>query len=138
MVPGRLGRRPPAGLDLVPAGFAAGGSVSLAELIDEHGGAIEADLQRFYGADLLDVYRGRLHPRKVLRWLAWLPDDGAFAASVRGGRPWLGWGQDRTIAVDSWDLAVTAAMAGSKKKPPTYPRPSARQVRQRPRAAQEV
>lgn len=60
-----------------------------------------------------------MKPAKVLRLLTWLPDDGAFAASLRGGPDHLGWGRDRTILADQWDLAAVVA-AG--KKAPKYPR----------------
>jgi hypothetical protein len=73
-----------------------------------------------YGLDLLDMYRGVISPGKVLRLIQWLPDDGAFAASLHGGPEFLGMGRDRVLAMDQWDLTAAAA-AG--KKAPKYPRP---------------
>ena len=88
--------------------------------------------------DLADAFAGRLRPRRVLRLLSRLPDTSALAASMAadppkgGGAPpaWRqmqGWGQDRHLLADLWDLTAAAAMAGAKgKKPPRYPRPQSR------------
>lgn len=65
-------------------------------------------------------------PSYVLELIGWLPDAGPYAASVRGGRQFHGWGQDRTLLADLWDATVAIGVAGSKKKPPRYPRPEAR------------
>lgn len=66
----------------------------------------------------------------MLALLEWIPDDGAMAASLRGGRHWLGWTRRAELAAATWDLhaAVAHAKAGKKakgKKAPTYPRPKA-------------
>ena len=115
-----------------------GGSLGLAELIDSHGEAIEADLQAHYGLDLNDVYRDPddprwLSPARVHRLLHWVPDDGAFAASVQGGRAHLGWGFDRHLDTSKYELDAAVAMAGSKKKPPTIDRPKQAGTRRRRR-----
>lgn len=62
-------------------------------------------------------------PGYLLWLIEWLPDDGAFAASLRGGHDHYGWGTDRHMVADQWDVDVAIGMAGSKKKPPHYPRP---------------
>ena len=58
----------------------------------------------------------------------WLPDDGAFAASLQGGPQFLGYGRDRAIRMDSFDLAGAIAVG---KKAPTLPRPGQRTNRGR-------
>lgn len=112
----------------VPGGDAAGGSLALGELIDEHQAALAWD---FHGqgidwwawmSDLLSDEPARC-PRYLLELVQWLPDDGAFAASLRGSRDHYGKGSVWHLLADQWDLSAAAAMAGSKKKPPQYPRP---------------
>ena len=56
-------------------GVEGGGSLSLAALLAEHWQAAEADLQRYYGLDLVDVFRGTLTLRKVSVLVAGLPSD---------------------------------------------------------------
>lgn len=91
------------------------------------------DLSRA-GLDLWDVVadlvsdRPRRSPGYVLALLGWIPEDGATIASMRGGRHWLGWTRAVDVVADTWDLHAAVAVAGGKKKPPTYPRP----VRPRP------
>jgi hypothetical protein len=70
----------------------------------------------------------------VLRLLAWLPDDSRTAASIQAhpprgkadppslARQLYGWGADRHLAADTWDLL--AAANTSKGRPPKYPRPT--------------
>lgn len=65
-------------------------------------------------------------PGYILGLIEWLPDDGAFAASLRGGRDHYGKGSIWHLLADQWDLSAAAAMAGSKKKAPQYPRPGAK------------
>lgn len=50
----------------------------------DHGDEIEADLQRYYGLDLLDLYRGRLSLRKVGVLIAHLPLGSATVAALSG------------------------------------------------------
>lgn len=108
--------------------FTAGGSLSVAELIDKHGDALLADFRRYYGLDLVDVIDGRngLTPRKALALAIHLPSDSAFAASARGGTKFRGWTEDRYLAVaqvnaireQTWVLA-----AANSKRPPKRPEP---------------
>lgn len=66
-------------------------------------------------------------PRYVLALIEWVPPSGALAASLRGGRQWLGWSRDSQLLADTWDLhaAVAHAQGGKKArgKAPSYPRP---------------
>ncbi|MFI9076065.1 hypothetical protein ACIGW8_06105 [Streptomyces sioyaensis] len=69
-----------------------GGSSALGQLIaDGHGGALRADLQRFYGLDLADVWRGTLTPRRAWQLTEHLPPDSALAALLAGGPEHRGW-----------------------------------------------
>lgn len=52
--------------------------------------------------------------------LKWLPDTSPFAASIAGGREWLGWGLDRLLARRlDWHTAA----AVSKETPRPIPMP---------------
>jgi hypothetical protein len=64
-----------------------------------------------------------------------LPDDSLTHALMRGGREFFGWGQDRYIAVDTFDaLQTNTVVSGNwKKKAPEidpYPRPGAEENKQ--------
>lgn len=67
-------------------------------------------------------------------WLIeWLPDTGAFYASVRGGVQQRGWTADRYIAAYSADTLAVANYQrnnGKGRKPKPIPRPT---NRKRPR-----
>jgi hypothetical protein len=52
--------------------------------LSRYPGAVEADLQRYYGIDLADMYRGRLTPRKVAVLVQYLP-RGAVLWQLVGG-----------------------------------------------------
>ncbi|MET8687704.1 hypothetical protein ABZV77_26175 [Streptomyces sp. NPDC004732] len=52
--------------------------------VDEHAEALEADLLRFYGLDLLDWHRGRLSSRRLAVLIRHLPRDGAVAREAEG------------------------------------------------------
>lgn len=108
---------------MVCGAAAAGGSASLADLLDKYGEAIESDLRRFYGVDIRDLFTSVLSPRHVVSLIVWLPDDSALAAAAQGGREHLGWGTDRYMRAAQWNLTAAAAMAGSKRQPPTFPTP---------------
>lgn len=90
---------------------------------DGHGEAIEADLQREYGLDLLDVFRGTLSPAKVMRLLGQLDERSALFASLAGNPEFRGWTPETRILADVWDL-LARVNTGEKRKPPSYPRPT--------------
>lgn len=67
-------------------------------------------------------------PREVLALVEGLPDTGLFAARLAGGEQWreyIGWGKERHMAADVWDLLV-AINTPKGKKPSKYPRPEAK------------
>lgn len=61
-------------------------------------------------------------PRYWLSLIEWLPDTGALAAAIQGGREFRGWGLDRYMAADRWDMHM--AEVSGKKNSPQYPRPA--------------
>lgn len=53
-------------------------------LVEEHAEALEADLLRYYGVDLLDWYRGELSSRRLATLVRQLPRDSAFRLAQEG------------------------------------------------------
>jgi hypothetical protein len=82
------------------AGAEQGGRVgkltSLAGWLREYGEAIEADLDRFYGLDLLDFYRGRITARALWVRLRNLPPEAATVTLARQQDPGEGQGRGRS------------------------------------------
>lgn len=98
-------------------------------LIRLHGDAIEADLA-FRGFDLLDMWRGKLTPRKVDVLIRGLPPDSATRMAMNEGEPL--WGRTDHILADlvdamnsnTWVLANhEAAKKDRSPFPEPYPRP---------------
>lgn len=69
-----------------------GGILSLFEILSEHGYAVEADLRRYYGVDLLAFWRDEFTPRQVLVMLYHLPAESASAALLRDKPELQDWG----------------------------------------------
>lgn len=65
---------------------------------------MEADLQRYYGVDLLDYHRGLITARKLHVLIDQLPYDSATATSQNGGHPV--WGPGEHLTADLWSLIV--------------------------------
>ncbi|MFF2621248.1 hypothetical protein [Oerskovia jenensis] len=57
-------------------------------LLRDHAGALEADFQRWYQADLLDLYRGDLTFRKASEWARHLPPGAAVFREMGGPLAW--------------------------------------------------
>lgn len=53
-------------------------------MLQNHGGALEADLHRFYGMDLADLWRGTLGARKISVLLEHLPEESAVRRAEGG------------------------------------------------------
>lgn len=87
---------------------------------------MEADFHRYYGLDVLDLYRGRMSPHKAARLFGQLPPDGAV------GRANAGEGYTITdhLILEMIDLLVGAnwqrANQGRKKSEQTPPPEPAR------------
>ena len=101
-----------------------GGSLALGELIDKHGTALVSDFRRYHGVWLWDAI-DEVPPRILLALVEGLPDTSAYAASTQGGREYQGWGVDRHMAANLWDL-LAAVNTDPKKRPPQHPRPNKR------------
>lgn len=117
-------------------GAESGGSLALRGLIDDHGDALVYDFRAHLGLHLPLVLAEGWDPSYVLTLIGGLPDTSAYIASVKAGgdedgwRKFYGWGQDRMLAADHWDLDVAIGMAGNRrKKAPRYPRPVKRKKR---------
>jgi hypothetical protein len=108
----------------VAGGDRAGGSTALGQLILEgHGGALRADLQRYYGLDLVDLWRGTLSPRRVWQLSEYLPTDSALHAELSGGLEFRAWNLQTQLTAHLLN-AIRAAdvnnvrVNGGKAKPP--------------------
>ncbi|MGI5481262.1 hypothetical protein [Streptomyces lavendofoliae] len=53
-------------------------------LVEEHAEALEADLLRHYGVDLLDWHRGRLSSRRLAVLVRHMPRDSVLARALHG------------------------------------------------------
>lgn len=113
-------------MDRVPGGRTAGGSRQLLQLIDEHGSAVLADLQRYYNLDLRDLWREgtTLTPRFVLWLVEHLPHESATVASMKGGPEHRPWTLDIYLMAHMVNLLAAAnhQRAGKRmRKPPVQP-----------------
>jgi hypothetical protein len=91
-------------------------------LLNRHHEAIEFDLHRWLGMDLLDFWRGRISARKLLVLLLRLPAESEFKQAVDpDGTVIASWRPTDYILADLFDL--TRAVAGAKNQQ-TYPRPT--------------
>lgn len=76
-------------------------------MLRDHTDAVEADLQRFYGVDLGDLWRGRLSVRRLSVLIAHLPPGSAVWAA-ENGIPY-GWSLTDVLLTD-----VFAALTGEQ------------------------
>jgi hypothetical protein len=101
----------------------SGGSRGLAQLVDEYGEHLAADLLEFYSVDLRDLF----HPEKpltpvfLLALIRGLPEDCRFNAERRGGQQFRGWDASRYAAVATVNavraMTYTYVSAHSKSRP---------------------
>ena len=107
-------------------GDSGGGSRGLAQLIDEYGEYLAADLLEYYRVDLRDILRpeGQLTPTFLLSLIRGLPEGSRFNAEQRGGVQFRGWDMDRYIsvalvnAVRGLQYTYVSAHSKSRPKPP--------------------
>lgn len=72
-----------------PFGDGAGKLAGLHRLLEQHGEAVEADLERYYRRDLAEFFTGGLSARKLLVLVRHLPHDSATVqAMVQDGADW--------------------------------------------------
>ena len=101
-----------------------GGSRGLADLIDEFGEHLAADLLEVYGVDLRDIFNdeARLTPLYLLTLIRGLPESSRFVAERRGGQQFRGWDAAMYAAVANVNatraLQYVYVAAHSKNKPP--------------------
>ncbi len=95
--------------------------------MEEHAEALEADLLRHYGVDLLGWYRGELSSRRLAVLVRHLPRDSAFRLAHEGEA--AGWSLgDQLLAAVVDHLAVANWMFASVNRdedeaPPEPPQP---------------
>lgn len=111
--------------------------------MDEHTDRVEADLQRYYGVDLRDLFRGSLSWRRLGALVASLPPQSALVSAIvtsgdavdpGDGRP-HGWSiSDYLLAavvdavnVNTWTLRQVNSKS-KVKPPPPLPRPGERRA----------
>lgn len=114
-------------------GNSAGGILGLCRLLNEHGEAIEADLQRYYGTDLRDLFRpgSGLTWRRLRALVVNLPSDSALARTIAG--PDSVWTLETQLLAAMHDRLSEAnwqrGNAGAKspsRRPQPIPRPGVR------------
>lgn len=98
----------------LPGSDATGGSRQLLQLIDEHGTAILADLRRYFGVDLRDLWRdgGDLTPRYVFWLVEHLPADSSTWAAMKGGKEHRSWTTETYLLAH----AVNALVVGNHQR----------------------
>lgn len=146
--PGPRHRRPLRTQFGAPGGFSA-----LVSLIEDYGEAIEYDLARELGWDLLDFFRARRPWPQLLRLIERLPDHSHYKSAIhnddelalaqreaerregkRSGRPspkvdLRVWTPERAALTDVADIllgirsSLEAQRTGKRQKTPTMPRP---------------
>jgi hypothetical protein len=99
--------------------------------VDEHAEALEADLLRYYGIDLLDWHRDRLSARRLTVLVKQLPRDSALNRELHGeAADWSVTDHLLAAAVDhlaaaNWMFASVNSEEGDQPEPPApVPRPS--------------
>lgn len=102
-----------------------GGSRALAELIETHGSSIVADLKHYFQTDVALTVSGEGEtPRRVLAYIAHMPNGSATQASVREEPDAFGWDTQTYLLAGLVDAVrentfVTAQTNTKKKiKPP--------------------
>lgn len=107
-----------------------GGIAGLLVLIADHEEAVEADLRRFYGVRLSDVWVGGESLRHVRSLIRCLPPESALAAELpeSSARPDRRprWGHVEYLLADVVDVLLAANWqrgGGKSQRPKPYPRP---------------
>lgn len=110
-------------------GHSAGGSLQLAELIDEYGEHIYRDLHEYAGGlNLVDLLRddSGYSPRQILLLIKGLPLESATIALMRGSEEFRGWGIDRyqrAALIDAVRENTYAFISANSKKKVAAPEP---------------
>lgn len=113
-------------------GHQRGGIGGLVALLSEHGEAIEADLQRYYGLALGDVTTGRLSWRRLRVLVAQLPPDSALARALNG--PAADWAPTEYLLAHVVDLLAWSNYQrahGKGRRPRPVARPGSAPTKRR-------
>ena len=86
-------------------------------MLQNHGEALEADLQRYYQVDLADMYRGRVSIRRVSVLASNLPRGGAVGVRL-GGPAAITAEVEASWVVENTLTRIAHAQAGGKGKAP--------------------
>ena len=73
-------------------GYSAGGSLALADLLDEHGDKIYPEVLRYYGVDLRGLFLSELDAKTALCLVYALPPDSMTYAALTNDKDTAGWG----------------------------------------------
>lgn len=97
-------------------------------LVREHGDALEADFQRWYGIDLGDLYRGQLTPRRAAALAVNLPPGSVTWIEADMSAAWtvaehLAAAQIDALNVANWQRTKDGQKGHKRPKP--IPRPGA-------------
>ncbi|HBJ72822.1 MAG TPA: hypothetical protein DDY88_03735 [Actinobacteria bacterium] len=113
--------------------------IGLLQLLDEHSGAVEADLQGTYHIDLRDLWRfdeqgfRRLTLRRVWVLVTHLPPAAATRIALGGS----GWDRKEHLAADLWHAIVKSPHPGLPVvESPVDPKKSKRVAEFKKRAAE--
>lgn len=98
--------------------------MGLAWLIREHGEALEADFERYYSIDLVDLYRGHLTPRKAQTLAIRLPPGALTWQDVGTDAAWSTESHLLAQIVDTLNAANYQRAGGKGDKPKPLPRPT--------------
>jgi len=104
----------------------AGGSIALAKLLDEFGEAILADLQSYYGLNLVREMGQGLSPAQIIVLIRQLPLESRSVALRRGGEDFVGWGIDRYMfaqLIDAVQMTTHAVAQSNSKRKIKAPKP---------------
>jgi hypothetical protein len=113
----------------VAESHAAGGSLQLAELIDEYGEQVFQDLHQYAGGlNLIDALSdgSSYSPRTLIVLIKGLPLESATIALMRGSEEFRGWGIDRyqqATLIDAVRENTYAFIAANSKRKPKAPEP---------------
>lgn len=115
-------------------GYTAGGSLILAELLDEHGEKIYFDLHRYVGLNLVDLLSegSTYSPREIVILILNLPIDSATMAAIQGGSEFRGWGigeYQQAAMIDAIQQNTYAVVAANTDKKSKMPKPPERAYR---------
>lgn len=91
--------------------------MELPGLLAAYGQQIEADLQHYYQVDLLDLYRGRMTPRRCWVLISQLPPGAAMYREM-GGQAYFSH-EENTLRAGFWQ--ITSSLAGKQLPAPEVP-----------------